>query len=169
MGMRTIQFKDKNSKKLSLAGLKVTCSFLIPAKLFYRLTSRERRVIGKNLPFLLKKFSAKLTTSPRIGAKTLTIRYQRPGKNLIKINARVDGEDWAQLGILAASHSVSRCLLYCFLLELLNSNNSLPKKVLKKEPQNFIFLWDFDSKRKILKRFLFIKSRFFYESFDNYK
>ncbi|PKA03326.1 DUF1564 family protein [Leptospira ellisii] len=165
--MGTIQLNDKNSTALSLTELRVTCSFLIPAKLLYKLPARDRKLIGKNLSFLMKKFETNLATSRRIRRATLTIRYQKSGKDLIKINARVNAEDWAQLSIFAASHSVSRCFLYCFLLELLHSNRNISTRRLKKENPNYIFLWDFDFKRKVLKRFLFTKPPIFYGSFEN--
>ncbi|RHX88271.1 hypothetical protein DLM78_04795 [Leptospira stimsonii] len=135
---------------------KITCSFLIPEIFFNKLKPEDRRRIGKNLEFLLKKFRNKILKCKRIHKKTATSLYQEKGSGLLKINVRIKPIFWEELTMLSRSHGVSNCFLYHLLLKWENSErmeNSLPDKPpLLNANQRLILVWMIDFKNKCSKR-----------------
>ncbi|WP_425529300.1 DUF1564 family protein [Leptospira stimsonii] len=158
LNVREINSIDKSVICSSLKGPKITCSFLIPLDLMKRLPNAERRSIGKNINFLLRQYGRRLKENKRFSQKALTIKYQKAGKSLIKVNSRIFPEEWAMLSVLASSHGISRCFLYCILIQIfLSDRTKRNAKIL----QNFFpskfesFIWSIDLKDKVIRRILY--------------
>ncbi|WP_061249694.1 DUF1564 family protein [Leptospira alstonii] len=149
---------NKDSIISSLKSPKITCSFLIPFKLLQQLPISERKKIGKNLRLLLNNHSTNLKVGKRLNSQALTIKYQKKGNSLVKFNARIHPEDWAELSILAATHGVSRCLLYCLLIQLQLSKLSKRYLKIRKDVQkieSYSFIWSFNLSTKVIRRILY--------------
>ncbi|PJZ51299.1 DUF1564 family protein [Leptospira adleri] len=103
--MREDKKLDKNPIQSSLKGPKITCSLLIPLDLMRKLPNSERKNIGKNIDFLLRRYGNRLKNHRRINRKALTIKYQKPGNSLTKVNSRILPEEWGTLdSVLKVSH-----------------------------------------------------------------
>lgn len=143
----------------SLQVSKITCTFLVPLKIVRQLPNSERKRIGKNLGILLKKYAHRLTHKKKFNNRALTIKYQKQGNTLIKFNTRIRPEEWAQLSILAAAHGISRCLLYCFLIQLqlskLSKRYAKIKNILGNKIQHYSFMWSLNAKTKTIQRILY--------------
>ncbi|MBM9502585.1 DUF1564 family protein [Leptospira sp. 201903071] len=159
--MREIKNLGKRVTSSSLKGPKITCSLLIPLELMKKLPQSERKVVGKNINFLLCRYGKGLKINQRINQSALTIKYQKAGNSLIKINSRILPEEWAMLSILASAHGVSRCFLYCILIQIFIADRS---KAYPKIYSNLAslkiesFIWAIDIKTKTIKRILYQKN-----------
>ncbi|PJZ40628.1 hypothetical protein CH370_15005 [Leptospira kmetyi] len=157
--MRSSIYSVNRSIASSLNISKITCTFLVPLKIVRQLPNSEQKRIGKNLGGLLKTHAHHLTRRKRFNNRALTIKYQKQGNSLIKFNARIHAEEWAQLSVLAASHGISRCLLYCFLIQLQLS--SLSKRYKKSKGtygykvRYYSFVWSLNLKTKKIQRILY--------------
>ncbi|WP_162274111.1 DUF1564 family protein [Leptospira tipperaryensis] len=159
--MREIESVDKNATISLLRGPKITCSLLIPQELMQRLSHSERKNIGKNIHFLLRRYGKTLKRSQRINRRALTIKYQKTCNSLIKVNSRILPEEWATLSILASAHGVSRCFLYCILIQIFLSDRSksYPKINPYFKPLALgSFIWSIDLKTKTIRRILYQKN-----------
>ncbi|MBM9500192.1 DUF1564 domain-containing protein [Leptospira sp. 201903071] len=98
-------------------------TLLIPENTFLRYPEKERRILPKRIPILLKRYGKFLSSTRRLGKRADTTLYQQsPGKRKMKkVNARIGAESWALLGVLAQAHGVSRCFLFNYLLYLEDS------------------------------------------------
>ncbi|TGL96608.1 DUF1564 family protein [Leptospira barantonii] len=143
----------------SLNVSKITCTFLVPLKIVRQLPNSERKKIGKNLGVLLRIHAHRLNRRKKFNNRALTIKYQKQGNSLIKFNTRIHPEEWAQLGIIAASHGISKCLLYCILIQLQLSKLSKrfikPQNILGSKKRYYSFLWSLDLKTKKIRRTLY--------------
>ncbi|MBM9579611.1 DUF1564 family protein [Leptospira sp. 201903070] len=161
--MRGIKNLDKNATSSFLKGPKITCSLLIPSELIRKLSQSERKNLGKNIDFLLKRYGKKFRINQKINQNALTIKYQKAGNSLIKINSRILPEEWATLSILASAHGISRCFLYCILLQIFISDRS--KAYSKMHPyipslKIESFIWSMDLKTKTIKRIFYQENSF---------
>ncbi|MCG6168951.1 DUF1564 domain-containing protein [Leptospira sp. FAT2] len=142
----------------SLKGPKITCSFLIPLELLKKLPKSDQLKIGKNLGQLLRTHSKYIKSKKRFNKSALTVKYQRKGNSLVKFNSRVFPEEWAQLSILSAIHGVSRCLLYCLLIQLhLTGTLIKPNHNLQKIQEIVLpaFIWEINLKTKMIRRIIY--------------
>lgn len=148
----------KNPSESSLKGPKITCSLLIPLDLIKKLPKSERKNIGKNIDFLLRRYGNRLKNHRAINRKALTIKYQKPGNSLIKVNSRILPEEWGMFSLLASSHGISRCFLYCILIQIFlsdRSNHSLKIRYNFRVPKIESFIWTIDLETKIIQRILY--------------
>ncbi|MBM9500068.1 DUF1564 domain-containing protein [Leptospira sp. 201903071] len=93
-------------------------TLLVPETYFENLSKEERKVLGKKLPYLLRRYGKFMCAQPRFNEKGITVLYQKNQGKLKKLNVRMGTGYWALLGALAYSHGVSRCFLFNFLLSL---------------------------------------------------
>ncbi|MBM9578208.1 DUF1564 domain-containing protein [Leptospira sp. 201903070] len=93
-------------------------TLLVPEFYFESLSKEEGKVLGKKLPYLLRRYGKYMCTQPRFNEKGITTLYQKKQGKLKKLNVRMGTGYWAFLGVLAHSHGVSRCFLFNFLLSL---------------------------------------------------
>ncbi|AOP33544.1 hypothetical protein A0128_06600 [Leptospira tipperaryensis] len=98
----------------------IVVTLLIPEKTVLRYPQKERRILPKRIPILLKRYGKFLSSTRRLGKRAATTLYQlSPGKKKMKkINTRIGAESWALLSVLAQAHGVSRCFLFNYLLYL---------------------------------------------------
>ncbi|EKR44640.1 PF07600 family protein [Leptospira interrogans serovar Grippotyphosa str. LT2186] len=95
-----------------------TDSLLVPNDYWNRLNSQERKDLRKKLPSLLRKYSKRIASMERLYHKAGKIKYNRGGGKMKKFSIRVNTGVWANLGVLAAAHGVSRCYLFNYMLWL---------------------------------------------------
>ncbi|WP_017861213.1 DUF1564 domain-containing protein, partial [Leptospira interrogans] len=88
-----------------------TDSLLVPNDYWNRLNSQERKDLRKKLPILLRKYSKRIASMERLYHKAGKIKYNRGVGKMKKFSIRVNTGVWANLGVLAAAHGVSRCYL----------------------------------------------------------
>ncbi|TGK37247.1 DUF1564 family protein, partial [Leptospira gomenensis] len=122
----------------------ITCSFLIPRRIYGKLNNLEKRKIGKNLNILLMKYETRILKSKRFHNKTATSLYQKKGSDLLKLNVRIPTIYWEQLTAFARSHGVSNCYLYQILLiweYFQNSEQGKKSFFYKKNPKQRIALF----------------------------
>ena len=92
-------------------------TLLIPERLVELL---DRALDGSSLDEVISRFvtSGVVPTGFQPGA--LRIRYQLEGLSLVRRDFRIDKAIWFQLGQMARTYGVSRCLLFVALLETLD-------------------------------------------------
>ncbi|RHX86176.1 DUF1564 domain-containing protein [Leptospira stimsonii] len=136
-------------------------TLLIPENTLLRYPQRERRILPKRIPVLLKRYGKYLSTTRRLGKRASTTLYQlSPGKKKMKkINVRIGEESWALLGIFAQSHGVSRCFLFNYLLYLeeLKVGDSIVNTMNKGVPtfhKNYRYILQVDLRKKRISRVL---------------
>ncbi|MGJ4717172.1 DUF1564 domain-containing protein [Leptospira interrogans] len=95
-----------------------TDSLLVPNDYWNRLNSQERKDLRKKLPSLLRKYSKRIASMERLYHRAGKIKYNRGGGKMKKFSIRVNTGVWANLGVLAAAHGVSRCYLFNYMLWL---------------------------------------------------
>ncbi len=95
-----------------------TDSLLVPNDYWNRLNSQERKDLRKKLPILLRKYSKRIASMERLYHKAGKIKYNRGVGKMKKFSIRVNTGVWANLGVLAAAHGVSRCYLFNYMLWL---------------------------------------------------
>ncbi|EMN50160.1 PF07600 family protein [Leptospira interrogans str. L1207] len=95
-----------------------TDSLLVPNDYWNRLNSQERKDLRKKLPILLRKYSKRIASMERLYHRAGKIKYNRGGGKMKKFSIRVNTGVWANLGVLAAAHGVSRCYLFNYMLWL---------------------------------------------------
>lgn len=148
---------------------KITCSFLIPELLYKKLTFEDKKRIGKNLEYLLKKYKNKILKSKRIHKKTATSLYQEKGGGLIKFNVRIQPIFWEELTILSRSHGVSNCYLYHLILkwEILDQNGTAPVQRLfhSRINERLILVWMIDFRKEFSQRVAQLLNEFPPDSF----
>lgn len=93
-------------------------TLLVPKRYYVILSSKDRRMLGKKLPYLLNRYGKFISSHSRLNRRAVTTLYQKNQGELKKINFRIDMSHWAMLGVLAHAHGVSRCFLFNFLLSL---------------------------------------------------
>ncbi|AOP32801.1 hypothetical protein A0128_02290 [Leptospira tipperaryensis] len=93
-------------------------TLLVPESYFESLSNEEKRLLGKKLPYLLRRYGKFMCARSRLNEKAITTLYQKNQGNLKKLNVRMGTGYWALLGVLAHAHGVSRCFLFNFLLSL---------------------------------------------------
>ncbi|XDD49810.1 DUF1564 family protein [Leptospira sp. WS92.C1] len=158
---------DKLNKEIlstSLKNSKITCSFLVPLRVYKKLPRDSQKKIGKNLKILLQKHRARILKSKRIHNRTSTSLYQRKGNDLIKFNVRISESDWEQLTVLSRSHGVSNCYLYYILLnwEYLSAENIMISsyKYNFDKKQNIALIWFLDLNFSFSRRQILLTKRF---------
>ncbi|WP_061286887.1 DUF1564 domain-containing protein [Leptospira interrogans] len=95
-----------------------TDSLLVPNDYWNRLNVQERKALRGKLPILLRKYSKRIASMERLHHKAGKIKYNRGGGKMKKFSIRVNTGVWANLGVLAAAHGVSRCYLFNYMLWL---------------------------------------------------
>ncbi|WP_016752183.1 DUF1564 domain-containing protein [Leptospira kirschneri] len=95
-----------------------TDSLLVPDDYWNRLNSQERKALRSKLPILLRKYSKRIASMERLHHKAGKIKYNRGVGKMKKFSIRVNTGVWANLGVLAAAHGVSRCYLFNYMLWL---------------------------------------------------
>ncbi|KGE24618.1 DUF1564 domain-containing protein [Leptospira interrogans] len=95
-----------------------TDSLLVPNDYWNRLNSQEKKDLRKKLPILLRKYSKRIASMERLYHRAGKIKYNRGGGKMKKFSIRVNTGVWANLGVLAAAHGVSRCYLFNYMLWL---------------------------------------------------
>ncbi|WP_061245174.1 DUF1564 domain-containing protein [Leptospira interrogans] len=95
-----------------------TDSLLVPNDYWNRLNVQERKALRGKLPILLRKYSKRIASMERLYHKAGKIKYNRGGGKMKKFSVRVHTGVWANLGVLAAAHGVSRCYLFNYMLWL---------------------------------------------------
>ncbi|PJZ53701.1 DUF1564 domain-containing protein [Leptospira adleri] len=93
-------------------------TLLVPEIYFENLSEDERKLLGKKIPYLLRRYGKFMCAQSRLNEKAITTLYQKDQGKLKKVNVRMGTGYWALLGALAHAHGVSRCYLFNFLLTL---------------------------------------------------
>ncbi|RHX81330.1 DUF1564 domain-containing protein [Leptospira yasudae] len=95
-------------------------TLLVSKEILLRYSEKERKVLAKRIPILLKTYGKYLTAIQRLGNGAGKTLYQSsPGRgNMVRMNVRLSTGSWALLGTLAQAHGVSRCFLFRYLLLL---------------------------------------------------
>ncbi|MBM9575578.1 DUF1564 domain-containing protein [Leptospira sp. 201903070] len=95
-------------------------TLLIPNSTLSRYEERERRMLPKRIPILLRRYGKYLTSIQHLGKKAGKTLYQPSlGRTeMRRMNVRVGTATWSFLGVLAQAHGVSRCYLFNYLLWL---------------------------------------------------
>ncbi|MBM9501170.1 DUF1564 family protein [Leptospira sp. 201903071] len=153
--MRNIKIKDEVLSS-NFDKSKITCSFLVPERLYNRLPIKSKKRIGRNLEYLLRKYRNRILKIKRIHKKTATALYQEKGNVLIKFNVRIYPLFWEELTILSRSHGISNCYLYHLLLkwELSEEKENLvvPRPLDSRINQKLILIWMIDFKEEYSQR-----------------
>ncbi|EJO80406.1 DUF1564 domain-containing protein [Leptospira interrogans] len=95
-----------------------TDSLLVPNDYWNRLNVQERKALRGKLPSLLRKYSKQIASMERLHYRAGKIKYNRGVGKMKKFSVRVHTGVWANLGVLAAAHGVSRCYLFNYMLWL---------------------------------------------------
>jgi hypothetical protein len=114
-------FFREYSQKLSLSQKthSTVSTLLIPKKLFRKMKSKLGTQKFPNIfRLLLNRYRGSLTKGNLSLSSRTKTKFQDSGLDLVKFKFRPDDADWVELGILASSAGVSRCLLFVFILEL---------------------------------------------------
>ncbi|TGK15456.1 DUF1564 domain-containing protein [Leptospira stimsonii] len=117
--MEQIFFNSDESIESALAEVQDKVVTLLVPEIFYEnLPKEERRLLGKKLPYLLRRYGKYLCAQKRFNEQGITTLYQKNQGALKKLNVRMGTGYWALLGTLAHAHGVSRCFLFNYMLSL---------------------------------------------------
>ncbi|AOP35261.1 hypothetical protein A0128_16275 [Leptospira tipperaryensis] len=93
-------------------------TILFPERYLNSLSGKERKELpGKILP-LLKRYQKFMLSKRRINPRAGKTLYQGDQGRLVRVNLRIESEAWILLGVLSATHGVSRCFMVNYLLWL---------------------------------------------------
>ncbi|AOP34051.1 hypothetical protein A0128_09475 [Leptospira tipperaryensis] len=95
-----------------------TDSILIPFSRWNDLDLKERRILSRKLPYLLRRYTKYASSMKRLHWRAGKVKYNRGVGKMKKMSIRVNTGAWAMLGALAAAHGVSRCFLFNYMLWL---------------------------------------------------
>ncbi|EMS83192.1 DUF1564 domain-containing protein [Leptospira noguchii] len=134
-------------------------TLLVPKRYYVILSSKDRRMLGKKLPYLLNRYGKFISSHSRLNRRAVTTLYQKNQGELKKINFRIDMSHWAMLGVLAHAHGVSRCFLFNFLLSLEKAGvgDSIVKVLNEGVPtfhKIYRYIWQLDLPNKRISRTL---------------
>ncbi|EKR71748.1 DUF1564 domain-containing protein [Leptospira noguchii] len=134
-------------------------TLLVPKRYYVILSSKDRRMLGKKLPYLLNRYGKFISSHSRLNRRAVTTLYQKNQGELKKINFRIDMSHWAMLGVLAHAHGVSRCFLFNFLLSLEKAGvgDSIVKVLNEGVPtfhKIYRYIWQLDLSNKRISRTL---------------
>ncbi|RHX92730.1 DUF1564 domain-containing protein [Leptospira stimsonii] len=136
---------------------KETETILFPESFLISLTKEERKVLPKRIFPLLKRYQKFMLSKRRINKKAGKTLYQKDLGKLVRVNLRIETEAWALLGLLSATHGVSRCFLlnYLFWLEASGVGDSIDKVLNVGCPalhNSYSYVWHLDSVQKTIVR-----------------
>ncbi|OOV41757.1 hypothetical protein B1J93_11730 [Leptospira kirschneri serovar Pomona] len=135
-----------------------TDSLLVPDDYWNRLNSQERKALRGKLPILLRKYSKRIASMERLHHKAEKIKYNRGVGKMKKFSIRVNTGVWANLGVLAAAHGVSRCYLFNYMLWLedLGGEEDFFVKTLNQGVPNFHWtykmIWKINRRQNLISR-----------------
>ncbi|EMK25013.1 DUF1564 domain-containing protein [Leptospira kirschneri] len=135
-----------------------TDSLLVPDDYWNRLNSQERKALRGKLPILLRKYSKRIASMERLHHKAGKIKYNRGVGKMKKFSIRVNTGVWANLGVLAAAHGVSRCYLFNYMLWLedLGGEEDFFVKALNQGVPSFHWtykmIWKIDRRQNLISR-----------------
>ncbi|TGK38507.1 DUF1564 domain-containing protein [Leptospira gomenensis] len=109
---------DRRIESVLFEGPLETDSLLVPESYWYGLGLKERKFLPKRLPFLLRKYGKYLSSMERLHFQADRIKYNRAVGKMKKFSIHVNKGAWTVLGVLAATHGVSRCYLFNYMLWL---------------------------------------------------
>lgn len=95
-----------------------TDSLLVPEFYWNDLSPKDKKILPRKLPFLLRSYGKYIASMKRLHFKAGKIKYNRGVGKMKKLSIRVNTGAWAVLGALAAAHGVSRCYLFNYMLWL---------------------------------------------------
>lgn len=95
-----------------------TETILFPESYLKTLTLEQKKALPKRILPLLKRYQKFLASQRRINREAGKILYQKNRGKMIRMNMRIDCKTWALLGVISATHGVSRCFMVNYLLWL---------------------------------------------------
>ncbi len=95
-------------------------TILFPKSYWNTLTVEQRKALPKRILPLLKRYQKFMLSKRRINRKAGKTLYQK-SQGMVRVNMRIDSKTWVLLGVLSATHGVSRCFMVNYLLWLEDS------------------------------------------------
>ncbi|EKR65593.1 MULTISPECIES: DUF1564 domain-containing protein [Leptospira] len=152
---------DQKIQSTLLESKTETETILFPESYLNTLTLEQRKALPKRILSLMKRYQKFLVSKRRMNRKAGKTLYQRDRGKMIRMNMRIDCKTWALLGVISASHGVSRCFMVNYLLWLddLKVGDSIDLALNVGCPSfhsSYSYIWHLDlTKNKISKRLKF--------------
>ncbi len=153
---------DKKIQSALNEGVVGSDSLLIPLSYWNQLDKTQRKALSKKLPFLLKRYTKYISSLDRLYWRAGKIKYNWGVGELKKMTIHVHTGVWAVLGALAATHGVSRCYLFNYLLwlEEVGIGDSIENTMNRGVPQfhgNYRMIWNLNLRENQISRELYFK------------
>lgn len=161
-GMGKIFFNTDQKIQSKLVESKTeTETILFPESYLNSSTPEQRKALPKKIRSLIQRYQTFMVSKRRINHKAGKTLYQKDQGKLIRVNLRIDCKTWALLGVISATHGVSRCFMvnYLLWLDALQVGDSIEKVLGVGCPRlhdSYSYIWDLDlAKNRITRRIEF--------------